>query len=395
MQPTKKEIRFYALLETELSDSRSVIGKKHYLPFVVFSFILGLITLRDNRSSIHRYMENNFAFLCDLTGHKAVCCVSYTQLGRLLRGLDCAQLSALSLRYFGVKLDKLTDSEWIAGDGKDLKGSYDSEQSASRGDVLVRFVRHQGAEVVGTCFYQGNKDSEINAIRNLMTDNELDSKNVTLDALHCNPETTAQIAQKGGHYLVQVKEKHQTELVKDLTSKERRLPCVYQRQDIEKAHGRIEQRRYEAYHIESEIFDKRWDKSQLRTCIVVQRTTTTIKTGKQTFEKAFYMSNVWLEQAKQIHKKTDKKLFQAAQVCSAIRQHWVIEADNYVRDVTFGEDKCKNPKSKTAKSMAVLRSIAIDWLKLEKPKNFKERGELYRDCPKKFAQKLKKTKFIT
>ena len=396
MQLNEKEIiSFYQILEKELPDTRGKQGKKHNLPFVVTSFIIGLMTLRTNRSSVHRFMKNRFEWLCILTGHSAICCVSYAQLGRILRSIDCTLLSDLSFKYFGTKIEQIGAMEWSATDGKDLKGSFDSDQHASRGDVLVRLIKHSTGQELGRAFYQGNKESEINTVRNLLSDNDLDKNNITLDALHCNPDTTRQIDGKGGHYIVRAKEEHQKELVKDLTSKERRLHSLAHFEDLNKAHGRLEQRIYDCYHIHDEIFDKRWTKSHLRTCIVVQRNVTELKTGKTSYEKAFYISNVWLAQAPKDTQMLQKTYFDAQNVCDALRGHWSIESDHWVRDVSFGEDRCKTPKSQTTRALAILRSIAIDWLKLFKPKNFKELAEFYRDCPDSFALKLTETCFIT
>jgi predicted transposase YbfD/YdcC len=402
MQPIEKEIiSFYKVLENDLSDLRSVIGTKHYLPFVVLSYILGLITLRTNRSSIHRFMKNRFSWLCELTGHQAHRCVSYAQLGRLLRQLDCCELSAISFQYFGTKIDQISATDWLAADGKDLKGSFDAAQHASRGDVLVRLISHESGQEVARIFYEGNKESEINTVRNLLSNNKLDGHNTTLDALHCNPDTTQQIAAKGGHYMVRVKEDHQKELVKDLTSKERRLPALAHFEDIDKGHGRLGSRIYDCYHISNECFDKRWVNSHLTTCIVVQRSVIELKTGKTCFEKAFYISNAWLSQAPKADKTIEDKrvfpikYFDARNLCNAIRGHWTIEADHYRRDVSFGEDKCKTPKSKTTKACAILRSIAIEWLKLQKPKNFKELAETCKDCPDVFAKMLRESNFVT
>lgn len=394
-QESEEIISFYHALETELGDKRGKQGKKHYLPFVLMSFTLGLIALRTTRSSVHRFMINRFDWLCNIVGHQAERSVSYTQLGRIFRGVDVDKLNTLSIKYFGTKIEKISDTDWVAGDGKDLKGSLDKSENASRNDVLVRLVTHKDKAVIAASFYHGNKESEIVTVRNLLNDNDLNNKNITLDALHTNPITTEQIASKGGHYLVQAKAEHQKELVKDLTSKARRLPCLAHFEDIEKGHGRLEKRVYDCYHIRDEHFEKRWKNSDLTTCIHVHRHFTDLKTGKISEEKTFYITNAWLEKAPKDNIPKDRLIFQARNVCNAVREHWTIEADNYVRDVSFKEDECKAPKSKTSKVMAILRTIAIDWLKLQKPNNFKELAEFFSDCPKIFEQKLKLSKFIT
>jgi predicted transposase YbfD/YdcC len=407
MQPKEKEIiSLYERISKDLTDSRGKQGQKHDLTFVLFSYVLALITFCPTRASAHRYMTNHFEWLKSLTGHKVETCVSYTQLGRILRSTNHEQLNTVILSHFGIKIEKISDSEWLAGDGKDLKGSFDSSVNASRGEVLVRLVTHETKAVVAQGFYHGNKESEIPTIRNLLIDNKLEGKNITLDALHCNPLTTAQIAKKGGHYIVRAKEDHQTELIKDLTSKARRLTPLAAFIDHDKGHGRVEKRFYRCFDISAECFEKRWGDSDLSTCIVLERTIYDMKTKKTHIETAFYISNVALlgtpksvlknEKHGQVFAKlTEKQLFDPREVCNAIREHWSIEADNYVRDVSLGEDKCKTPKSNTTKTLAILRTIALEWLKIWLPENFKELADLCRDCPVLFEQKLKLSNFIT
>jgi predicted transposase YbfD/YdcC len=407
MQPKEKEIiSLYERIRNELGDSRGKQGQKHDLAFTLLGYLSALITLCPTRASAHRYMTNHFEWLKTLTGHKAEACVSYTQLGRILRSTNHEQMSAISAAHFGIKIEKISDSEWIAGDGKDLKGSFDSSVNASRGEVIVRLVTHETKQVVAQGFYHGNKESEIPTIRNLLINNKLEGINITLDALHCNPSTTALIAQKRGHYIVRAKEEHQKELVKDLTSKARRLKPLAEFTDHDKGHGRVEKRVYTCFDISTECFEKRWAESDLSTCIVVERTTYDIKTKKTHFETAFYISNVALlrtnqsvlkrqQQSQLFVQSPEKKLFDARKVCDAIRAHWSIEADNYIRDVSLGEDKCKTPKSNTTKTLAILRTMALEWLKAWSPKNFKELADLCRDCPNLFEQKLKLSNFIT
>ena len=86
-------------------------------------------------------------------------------------------------------------------------------------------VTHQNRQIVASSFYEGDKESEKVAVRELLKTSDLQSKSATLDALHTDPTTLEQIAGHGGHYIVQVKE-NQQELTKDLGSKARRLKSL-------------------------------------------------------------------------------------------------------------------------------------------------------------------------
>ncbi len=98
---------------------------------------------------------------------------------------------------------------------------------------------------------------------------------MTLDALHCDPETTAMIEQGQGRYIVQVKE-NQAGLLEDMEQIPRFTRLASRYESLEKGHGRVERRVGEFYSIEEEYFDKRWKDSGPRTLGVIKRQTTVL-----------------------------------------------------------------------------------------------------------------------
>ena len=116
---TKKS--FYEDL-SKLSDLRGVQGKRYYLPYVLATFILGILVGRKEVSSIHRYMENRHKFLSKLFSYRKKKVISRSQLPRVLRVIDWLEVNKLTLKHFGVEIQSIED-EWIAVDGKTLRGS--------------------------------------------------------------------------------------------------------------------------------------------------------------------------------------------------------------------------------------------------------------------------------
>ena len=116
----------------------------------------------------------------------------------------------------------------------------------------------------------GDKSSEIPVVRGLLKDTGLDAKKVSLDAHHCNPETMTQVDQKGGFYLIQVKENQPKLLQKcrDLV----KLKPLAETIGTELAHGRITTRQAVLYDFPVSEIDKRWNESGLKTLIVIRRT---------------------------------------------------------------------------------------------------------------------------
>lgn len=363
---------FYEALEMNLPDRRGKQGLKHHLPFVVFCFILGIIHNKQKKASIHRFMTNKFDFLCKLTQHKAEKAVSAAQLGRIMSTLDWQSLNRISEQHLGIRINEVsTDTKsaiWLSGDGKDLRGGVEvnhSKTSAVRGEVSIRLVEHESKRVIAQDFYDGDKDSEKIHIRNLITDKGLSHHPITLDAIHCDPKTTEMMAHRGV-YLIRVKD-NQEYLLKDLLSESRRAredERFITRTTYDKGHGRIERREYTLFDVSKQKFDSRWDASHISTMVSVNRQRETVCKGEITKiqqDTAYFISNTYDK---------DLKTQTLVELSGAIRGHWSIEADNHIRDVTLGEDKIKTQKGNRTRAEATLRTIGLEWLKLEKPNNY-------------------------
>ena len=80
-----------------------------------------------------------------------------------------------------------------------------------------------------------------------------------------------------------------------------------------------------------------------------------LKTGQQSQETAWFLSNAPMEQGRQ--------LFQA------VRQHWTPETSNHIRDVTLKEDKLRTTKNPLSRVLAGFRTLVIKLLQQCKPKN--------------------------
>ena len=381
MQPSAKS--FYDSLKTDLNDTRGVTGRRHNLAFVLCGFILGVMSNRKKRASVHRFMKNNHDFLCKVTNFAAKTTISNPQLGRFLRTVNVKALNEVVYAHYGVEISELSEGEWVSVDGKDLRGSIDGQES-SRGEVLVHGVRHSDKSIVAESFYRGDKESEKLAVREMLNRTGLENKSVTLDALHTDPTTLEQIAGANGQYIVQVKE-NQKEMTKDLGSKAERLDSLGVLKEVDKAHGRLEQRTYEFFDIKGCVFEKRWTPCRLSTLIVVNRHFEEIKTGKIMSEQSFYISNV------SVLENTQSKMENLA---GGVRGHWTIENVNQIRDVSFKEDDIKMKRGNYAKAFAVCISLAFACLNQIKPANFIATMEGFADNKDVFTHFLRHINFL-
>jgi predicted transposase YbfD/YdcC len=292
------------------------------------------------------------------------------KMGAFYRVLRLMELAA----EFGYTTD------WVAIDGKVLRGTRASGDKQS----VVFAVSHASRTLLAHAPMQGSKASEIPVVRDLLTHSHLEAHKVTLDAHHCNPQTTAQIHQAGGQYVIQVKENQPLLLTQCQHVAATAVPRG-SHEECEKGHGRLTTREGQCFDMRAVSLAPRWSDSGVHTLVVMKRHTLTLTTQKTTYETAYYISNQALN--------TDPQA-QALELTGAIRQHWHVESDNWIRDVTFDEDNVQTTSANQAQGMGCLRSLAMRLLRRFDVKNFQEALEDFADCPSRFEALLRRVKFL-
>ena len=149
---------------------------------------------------------------------------------------------------------------------------------------------------------------------------------------------------------------------------------------VEKGHGRLEQRAYFHYDVSTEYFEARWAKSNFQSLFKVERKRLNLKTGQQSDEVAYYISNGSAE--------NEEGYF------AAIRNHWAVEVSNHIRDVSLQEDQLRTKKKPVTQLMASLRTLVIKLLGLDKPKSIVAQLEFFQDNFSALMQWLRKINFL-
>ncbi len=80
-------------------------------------------------------------------------------------------------------------------------------------------------------------------------------------------------------------------------------------------------------------------------------------TVKETHELAYAISSLTREQA------------DATKLLEFNRRHWQIESQHWVRDVTLGEDACREKRGHAGHNLAALRNLCLNLLQLRGTKN--------------------------
>ena len=362
----------------QVKDRRDIRGKRHKLHFVLCGVTLAILSGRSKLSSIQRYIKNRIKWLRKVTKEADAEVISRAQLPRILSRVDREELNAVTMNHFGVLLIETGEDEWQAIDGKALCGTPD--ENGNQKARIVTAVNHESREIVAQCEMNSAKKGEITVVRTFLDETGLEKANITLDALHMNPKTTAQIHQAGGHYLIQVKN-NQSELRDALTAIAQKETPFAIHNYTERGHGRFEERWYWTFDIRTADFDERWHQSGLSSLVVVMRqTTSSSDSTKISLELSYYLSNWPLS--------GDNDISSDA-LARAVRRHWGVESINWIRDVTFQEDKVKTKDPPLAQCLATIRSFAIRLLQQAKSPNFQEAIERFVDCPNDFFSFLR------
>jgi predicted transposase YbfD/YdcC len=377
----KKSASFIKALHS-LTDSRDNRGKRINLAFIVGAVVLAIMSGRSKPSSIHRYIWNRAGWLRKVTKMPKARLISRAHLPRLLAIVPLDELNDIVEAHFGVRLKVNDNDEWVAIDSKTLRGTTSADDK--QGERTLLAVTHTKRDILAQRPMSGPKSSEITAARELLRETELEKGKITLDALHMNPITTAQINLAGGIYIIQVKD-NQEELRKQcerLATEDAPLGVVV---TVERGHGRDETRKGAFFDLEKIEFAERWVNSGLQTLIVMERQT--IKTAQQkvSSEVSYYLSN---------QKVSPEQSNVQSELFTAIRRHWGVESENWIRDVTFNEDNVKTKCADQAHVMACLRTFVVQLFRKANLKNFQAAVETFCDCPDMFEAFLYQTSVV-
>lgn len=262
---------------------------------------------------------------------------------RLFAALDAAVLDRLLGVWAATRSGTVEGRRIIAIDGKTVRGARTSARTAPH---LVAALAHGSGLVLGQVA-TADKGGEIAAARDLLNvlaaGNGLHGAVGTMDALHAQHATAAQIVTAGADYVLTVKGNQPT-----LFNRLKRLPWkdVTSTTRSERSRGRGITRTIKVVDVPDWIeFTAAAQVAQLR------RTTT--RGAKKTVEVAYLVTSA------------DARTARPEVLATWVQSHWHIENRlHWVRDVTFGEDASRIRTRAAPRVMATLRSLVIGLLRL-------------------------------
>lgn len=336
-----------------IKDDRDPWRVAHPLPEVLLLVVCGTIAAGDDFEDIADWGEDNLAFLRRfLPYHHGVPGARWLRMlmNRIDPGLfaECFHSWAAAMRPDTPDL--------VAIDGKTSRGSHDRGKGRAALHLVSAFATRERLVIGQEAVAEGSCEQETIPLllERLAAANSLDGALVTVDAIACNPKVAKAILDAGADYLIAVKA-NQPGLMGEIERffDDPHSPPPNRAEDIDKGHGRVEERRVAvSTHVDWMTGERRFPGEyrlpDLAAIIMVE--TEVFEKGKATTSRRFYVTS---------------RPMTAAEAATAIRRHWAIETSlHWVLDVTFNEDKARSRTGHGPANMAVVRHLAFNLLRM-------------------------------
>jgi len=128
---------------------------------------------------------------------------AYATVRRVIQEIDHKKFGNIFTKWMKHYMKK-SNSQWIAVDGKAIKGTKQKEEDKKLAH-LVSFFASDSKEIL-IARKTASKSNEIPLVQTMMDEFPLKDMIITLDALHCQTKTLKAIKNSGNDYVIQVKD---------------------------------------------------------------------------------------------------------------------------------------------------------------------------------------------
>ncbi len=327
-------------------DPRSRRGVRHRLAVVLTAAVCAVVAGSRSYTAIAEWVADLPEQTADLLGIDTRRRPSEAMIRRLLQAVDHDRLSTAIGSWLVTRVPAPTPGSRraIAVDGKALRGS----RTATTGARHVLAAAEQRTGIVLASTDVDGKTNEITRFRPLLDQiRDLRDVVITADALHCQREHVAYLAERGAHWILTVKQNQPSLHAQFAALPWRAVPDADR--DTARGHGRREIRTLKILSVSTGIgFPHAQQALQIR-----RRRHRLDEPKRFTTETVYAITDLRAHQAR------------PTQLATWIRGHWNIENKaHWVRDVTYDEDRSQIRTGTGPHVMATLRDAAIGALRL-------------------------------
>jgi hypothetical protein len=189
----------------KIKDFRRAEGRRHSLPTIILLIIMANMSGYFGERPIGDFIEKNKKDLLKKLKPKRKELPSRQTIGRVLRKLDYRKLLEVFSDWIKDEFNS-EKKEWFSIDGKAIKGTVTNAKNAKQKYInLVSIFSHKTKQVLDVKQVNNNKESEIPKVRDLIKSLKLEEAIFTIDALHCQKETTKVIKETKNDYVIGLK----------------------------------------------------------------------------------------------------------------------------------------------------------------------------------------------
>lgn len=332
-----------------LEDPRDVRGKKYKLIDILIMTIYGILYGLKDFTNIADFMKLKEEYFTELLGLENGT-PSHDCLSDLFASIDSKKFMAIFIEWTKTIIKDKT-GKIIEIDGKAIKSATDKINGGNTPYILSAFLGEIGISLGQIKIDE--KDNEITAIPDLLDIIDIEGATVTIDAIGTQEKIVNKIVNKGGHYVLKVKDNQKTlkNNIKKYFDKINNLygnDNIQYKKTIEKDHGRSEIREYFLSYDVNTISDK--EKWQTVKAIVYVKVQTMIN------EEVTITNNYYI-----VDYKIDINRLEYV-----IRNHWKIECGlHWKLDVIFDEDHSRNRVGNSINNLSIIRKIVFNIVNLD------------------------------
>lgn len=338
-----------------VNDCRNKPQCTHILSEILFITVMAVIAGADDFEGIQDYGDAKVNWLSSflkLPGGIP----RHDTFNRVLCGINPKEFESSFISWVSGYLDQLPqnqENDIINLDGKTVCNSADTYKD-KRPIHIVSALSTKYGLVLGQqkCH---EKSNEITAIPALLSLLDIKGTLITIDAMGTQKSIAELIIEKGGDYLLALKgnqgnlHKEIVDFFKKLEKKEFKKYIHQEDTEIDKGHGRIEERHCTTVTNLDWLYETQaWSgiKSIVR---IISKVT---KNDKESVEARYYISSL---------------NGNASFINRAVRKHWHIENKlHWILDVVFKEDYSRVRTGNGAENMSIVRKIALNKIKADK-----------------------------
>jgi predicted transposase YbfD/YdcC len=337
----------------DLPDPRSKVNRLHRLGDVIVIAICAVLANADGPTAIAKWAKLNRVWI---KKHLALPNgIPGKDTFRRVLGLlnpaafqECFQRWLESLSVSAD--DESGDKRHVAIDGKTLRRSHDKRNGLGAMHIVSAWASNHGITLGQVATEE--KSNEITAIPQLLEIIDVEDAIVTIDAAGCQKNIAAQIVNGKGEYVLALKG-NQGKLFDDV---QLRLGCYIRDGfadcpvscyvEVEKGHGRLEERRYYQMTAPSYLHGRSEWKG-LKTIGAAVRVYE--ENGVQKSDTRYYLSSL---------RRNGK------QFANAVRNHWTIENTlHWSLDMTYREDESRVRQRTFTQNLSWLRRFTLSLIK--------------------------------